>query len=671
MSEVLIFAGTTEGRELACLLSASKIECDVCVAGGYGSSLLEESGFLHIHEGRLEEEGMRLLYKKTGAKIVVDATHPYASRVTETIINSIKESEITYIRLLRPSEKKESYAEYESSADCAAALLETDGKILLTTGSKELSEFCREKKLRRRLVVRVLPAYESIRLCYDNRLEGNQIIAMQGPFSAKMNEALIRQYGIKQLVTKDSGTIGGVDTKLLAATATDTAVHIIKRPEDKSGKGLSFSETVARLEKLLNAAIKTAEIRVTLAGAGCGSPGNMTEEVKTEIYSSDYVFAAKRILDSIKTRAKTYPYYLAKDIIPVIRKLRDEHAQGFKVTILFSGDTGFYSGCEKMYEELRGEDYIDLRILPGISSVSMLSAKTNISWQDACIVSAHGVDDIKWKAELMKKVPFNKKTFFITSGVGDVNSIFSLLTENNLGNVEIKLGYRLSYEDEKIYSLKVSEYQPLSEEGLYTGVIINENPVSGLVVPSIGDNEFIREDVPMTKEEVRSLSVCKLKLKNKSVVYDIGSGTGSIAIQSAAMSQDIKVYAIERSHEAVELINKNIKKLAVNNISVIESEAPDKLKELPPADCAFIGGSGGRLCDILKALYEINPAMRIVLNAISLESISGMNEALKSFAHEELDIIQVSINKVNRIGDYSMIKANNPVFIYSFKFKRS
>jgi len=336
-----------------------------------------------------------------------------------------------------------------------------------------------------------------------------------------------------------------------------------------------------------------------------------------------------------------------------------------------SGDTGFYSGCEKMQEELIAEGYVDLRIMPGVSSVSMLAAKTGISWQDACIISTHGIDESKWTAELMKSVPFNKKTFFITSGVKDVDSVFSLLLENRLADVEVKLGYKLSYADEKIYSFKAKEYKLLSEEGLYTGVIINENPKGRSLAPCLKDEEFIREDVPMTKEEVRELSLCKLKLKDKSSVYDIGSGTGSIAVQAAVMSQDIRVYAIERSRSAVELINKNIKRSGAGNISVIEAEAPDGLKELPPADCAFIGGSGGRLRDILKALYEINPVMRIVFNAVSIESIAEMNEALKSFAHEELDIVQVSISKADKVGRYSLLKANNPVFIYSFNFKKS
>ena len=154
-------------------------------------------------------------------------------------------------------------------------------------------------------------------------------------------------------------------------------------------------------------------------------------------------------------------------------------------------------------------------------------------------------------------------------------------------------------------------------------------------------------------------------------MYDIGSGTGSIAIEASRVSPDIKIYALECKEEAVELIKENVAKFGSSNVMVLQSEAPNGLENLDKADAAFIGGSGGHLKEILTKLYEINPSMRIVMNAVSMESIVEMNQLVKEFPVTDLDVSQVSVTKVKELGDYHMMQANNPVFIYSFYFKGS
>ena len=138
MSKVLIFSGTTEGRELAEILAKSGIECYVCVATEYGERVMEENELIHIERGRLDEEGMKKLYDSVGCQVIVDATHPYASLVTDTIKKSIASKDIEYLRLLRPDRGNGGSLIYADPDECAKALLDTKGNILLTTGSKEL-----------------------------------------------------------------------------------------------------------------------------------------------------------------------------------------------------------------------------------------------------------------------------------------------------------------------------------------------------------------------------------------------------------------------------------------------------------------------------------------------------------------------------------------------------
>ena len=151
---------------------------------------------------------------------MIDATHPFAKIVSENIRESLQNRGIPYVRLERRLDAEEDFGKEEVFADSQAvcqALLARQGNILLTTGSKELHIFCRDERLRKRLIVRVLPGMESLSLCYENGLEGNQIIAMQGPFSEEINTAIYRQYDIQHMVTKESGSIGGMAEKLSAA----------------------------------------------------------------------------------------------------------------------------------------------------------------------------------------------------------------------------------------------------------------------------------------------------------------------------------------------------------------------------------------------------------------------------------------------------------------------
>lgn len=189
-----------------------------------------------------------------------------------------------------------------------------------------------------------------------------------------------------------------------------------------------------------------------------------------------------------------------------------------------------------------------------------------------------------------------------------------------------------------------------------------------MILRGICDDEFIRGDVPMTKEEVRELSVYKMHLLEDSVVYDIGCGTGSVSIEMALLSEKMKVYSIEVNPEAVVLTKKNIEKFAAGNIEVVEGMAPESFSDLPAPTHCFIGGSKGNLKSILSALYEKNNSMRIVMNAVSLESVAEMNSALKEFPVCNEDVVQVSVSKVKKTGNYSMLQANNPVFIFSFDF---
>ena len=187
----------------------------------------------------------------------------------------------------------------------------------------------------------------------------------------------------------------------------------------------------------------------------------------------------------------------------------------------------------------------------------------------------------------------------------------------------------------------------------------------------IADEEFIRQDVPMTKQEIRILSLVKAQIAPDAVVYDIGAGTGSISIEAARLAPQGQVYAIERSSEGIGLIRANAANFAVKNVTVIQAEAPEGLADLPEADAILIGGSGGNLQEILT---EVTPKLKasghLVLNCITVQTLMQCIEFMREHSDTYIyEAIQVQVTRLQQVGTYDMAKANNPIYIVTCRKK--
>lgn len=676
MKPVMIFAGTTEGRRLAERLADAQIPCIVCVATEYGKMVMPEREWIKIHKGRLSREQMEALMEENGISVVVDATHPFAQEVTENIK---KVARVPYLRLLRSEKQCAQWEEplfkdnklhvCQNTDDCIEQLQKTEGNILLTTGSKELKNFCSACGLKERLFVRVLPGRESIEICESLGLLGKQIIAMQGPFSKQMNEAILEEYQISQIVTKESGETGGYPEKLQAAMEKKAEVFVIRKPHEE---GIDFEETIRQLEKLLDFPIEkkeTAEtptLQISMIGVGMGRELGMTREAQIALEKAQYVFGAQRLLAQIPKTQNPNPNYLPEKILPELEKIQKT---GGNVALLFSGDSGFYSGAGKMYAALTEAGYKNVRIYAGISCISALAAECGIPWQDAHILSVHGGGDVEvWGAKVLDSVRYHAKTFLLFSGVEQVNRLGRLLIEEQMEDCIVTLGYQLSYPEQKVKNISPKECTALTKEGLYAAFIQNKRAMERRVGCHLKDEEFQRDRVPMTKEEVRHVAIDKMGLSKDSVVYDIGSGTGSIAIEAAGLHGRIAVYAIEKKSLAVELIEKNCKLHHARNVRIVEGKAPEALANLPAPTHVFIGGSGGDLEEILSVLYQKNPKVRVVISAISIETIAKLAKLEEKFKFSEFEMIQIQVSRAKKTGDYHLMQGENPVYLVTLQF---
>ena len=643
-------------------LTASGISHIVCVATEYGELVMEPSTLADVRKGRMTALEMYDLMKFEADK-VFDATHPYAADVSHNILTACLASDKEYVRILRDTDSEmfpedADIHDFENAAACTKALAETEGNILLTTGSKELGIYAADENLRNRLYARVLPSHESISLCEDAGLSGKHIIAMQGPFSMETDLALIRQFDIKILVTKSSGSAGGAPDKVKAAAKAGIPIYMIGRPSEESG--LTVNGALAK-----HFGIRSC-MSIDLIGIGPGGKGLLTADTAEAIEKAEILFGASRMISGYGSR-KAYPYYKAEDIIPILEKEIPARA-----AVLFSGDTGFYSGAEKLAPALRewahksGTDCA-VRVYPGISSFAYLAAKAGVSYQDANLVSIHGCSgNKKASSDLVNSVRYSEKTFVLLSGAEDVKLMGDLLAANGLGDVSIILGFQLSYPEEIVGTIRAEDCGKVTEPGLYTALVINSRPEQKVLLPLISDDMMIRGKVPMTKENIRHLSIMKLGLTEGSTVYDIGSGTGSVACEIAALSTGLNVYAIEKKEEACSLIEQNAAKFGLSNIQIIRGTAPEAFDGLEPPTHAFIGGSSGELKEILAVLNNTGGNVRVVINAVSLETIAEIQGALKDLGADDLSVEQISVSRARELGNYHLMTAENPVMIAAF-----
>ncbi len=653
MYRLCVFAGTSEGRKLVEALAGRGLEIEACVATEYGSALLGELPGVRVRAGRMDAAEMAGFLARARFDLVVDATHPYAAEATRNIFAACAEAKLPCLRLSRESGAGEGDGSFfPDAAACAAFLADAEGSVLLTTGSKELAAFCANPELRARIYARVLPMEASLRACADCGVQPDHILAMQGPFDEEMNLAMLRFARARWLVTKDTGDAGGYAAKLRAAERAGVSVAVIGRPEQR--EGLPLPEMLKEIERRF--ALPPVKKRVTLAGVGMGDADTQTIGLRRAVAEAECLIGAKRMLEAVDCAGKQT--FAATAPAEIARIVRESPERSFAV--LLSGDTGFYSGAKKLIAELKDAE---LRVLPGIGSLQYLCAKLQRPWEDVRPVSLHGRN-----CDLARELEAHPAVFALLGGAGGAKRALMQLAEAGLGACPAHVGERLGYPDERISSGSVAElmergFDPLS-------VLLAENPDRRGEPLSFGlpDEAFERADVPMTKSEIRAVALSKLQLTRDAVAYDVGTGSGSVAVEMARLARNGKVYAIERKPEALALARRNAERFRLTNVELTPGTAPEALENLPAPTHAFIGGSGGKLREIVDRILAKNPAARIVINAVTLETVAELTALSREF--ETCDIAQIAVNKPRRVGSCSLMTAQNPVYIFTLQNRK-
>lgn len=393
--------------------------------------------------------------------------------------------------------------------------------------------------------------------------------------------------------------------------------------------------------------------RITLIGAGPDGTRWLTQEAADALAACDLLIGARRLLDAhVEHQAEK----VAAVAVEAVQAALSAHPQQTRIAVLLSGDTGFYSGAKRLAEAFPNES---VTILPGICAHQLLCARLGVSWDDACLVSVHGRAQ-----DVCATVLNHAKTIVLTGDNMLPQDVCAALVEGGMGFVRVTVGQRLGYPNEAIHagdaaSLALRIFDPLS-----VLLIENDRPLlSPTITPGLPDDAFLRTGAPMTKREVRAVSLAMLAPREADTVWDIGAGTGAVAIECALLCRRGRVFAIERDEAACDGIRANRTHFGTWHLRVVHGEAPAALAALPAPDRVFIGGSGGELREILSLVRDVAPAARVVINAITLETLAEAMQAMHALGFEAVTCTQVAAARAKPVGAYHMMTAQNPVFI--------
>ena len=395
-------------------------------------------------------------------------------------------------------------------------------------------------------------------------------------------------------------------------------------------------------------------LKVNIIGIGPGNPDLLTGQARRAIEESTILAGDKRMVAQFGAGKKVYTTFKTEELAAIASQADpDKDVLG----ILVSGDVGFFSLAKTISGKLPG---CDVHRCCGISSLVYFASQLQMSWNDAKIVSMHGRNQ-----HLGAAVLTCPKVFALTGGDNRPQVLCRQLCDLGLGDVTVYVGSNLSYENEQIVQGTAAEIAEGDFPSLSVMMILNDKPCGAVRegVHGLDDSCFLRGKAPMTKQEIRAISLSKLQPKTTDILYDIGAGTGSCSVEMALRAPLGAVYAFEQKDEALELLEKNKERFGCENLHIIAGEASEHLAEAPVPDAVFIGGSGGQMTKMLDDLYARNPQCRVVINVIALETLCTVVEYYKGRPDYTLDVVNVATAYNRKLGRYNLMMAQNPIYV--------
>ncbi len=400
---------------------------------------------------------------------------------------------------------------------------------------------------------------------------------------------------------------------------------------------------------------------VTIIGMGL-SPEDLTEKHKKIIQEADVLMGGERHL-SFFENTPAQKKKITKDLRGAINFIQS-HIKQKAIVVLASGDPLFFGVGATIIDAL-GPDQV--RVLPNISSIAAAFSRIKEPWSQAKVISLHGRDS---EPELLNALKTHKRVAVFTDPKRNPAWLAGLLISKKAGDVTMGVFERHGEPEEKIGWYKLAEAAVLtfSEPNvvIFKGVKKRGKKAQTAHLGMAGEL-FDHDGGLITKSETRAVTLAKLNLRSHHVLWDLGAGSGSIAIEASVFVSKGKIFAVEKNPKRIEQIKTNIKRFGVTNIKVIQSVMPEGLQDLPEPDRIFIGGGGRQLARIVTvAVSLIKPEGVIVINAVLLDNLEAAQKTLQNVGFST-EVIQIQIQR-SKVMPWSLrFEAQNPVWIISGK----
>lgn len=396
--------------------------------------------------------------------------------------------------------------------------------------------------------------------------------------------------------------------------------------------------------------------KVHIIGVAPDGASSLTSQSRRLVNRAEIVFGGKRLLTLFPSLTGER-ITIANNLIKVTNLIKRNLGQK-RMVILASGDPNFYGIASYLTGKL-GKNVVE--IIPNVSAMQLAFARTKESWEDAVFVSVHSrpIEDI------VETVRLNHKIGIFTDDEHTPAAIARVLLEHGVDGYRAYVCQNLGQEDEKVVKTDLPGLYKMKFSPLNILILLREKsetrPRQILGIPEASFHR--RRDGLITKQEVRAVSLSKLHLTDESVLWDIGAGSGAVSIEASFLARKGRIYTIEKNGKDVAIIKKNIRKFHAPNVEVVHTSAPDNLGKLPPPNAVFIGGSGGRMEEILDFVsHKLRPGGRIVINIVALENLSAAVNALKARGFVT-DVTLVNIARSTSVIELTRFEALNPVFV--------
>ncbi len=410
--------------------------------------------------------------------------------------------------------------------------------------------------------------------------------------------------------------------------------------------------------------------QITVVGIGPGSWDYLLPAAQTAVNEADLLVGGESALSLFEDidKEKCLIKSDLQGVLDYVAAMRETK----RVVVLLSGDPGFFGLLPRLRKRFGVEN---LRVIPGISSLQLGCARLGLHWHDLTAASVHGRE-----LEQLEKACSANKVAVLTDNRFTPAEVCRYFLERGCDFPLVWVLTDLGRPGEEITLTGLAEGAKLDGRGNSIVILLREDSCGSvsrdssvqdvlaewkkIVTPGLSNELFIRSETPLSQEEARALVLCKARLRKGMVVYDLGAGTGGWTVETARLIAPGNVYAVERDPAAADLARANLKRFGLTNALVVTGEAPDACADFPLADLVLVGGSGGRLQDIVQSAASwLRPGGNLVLSAVTPDTFSAAWQLLQGDSWEQLEAVLLQVSRVSPRGGARIFQGGNPIFI--------